>query len=114
MDTGLNAVVALIEGKYYRVQDFPYDEVSQKGPRVLRKGVAYRIETDMTRGLFPYRGTRGKKEGFDPYKLQGGIYIRDLGNNRYVMKLGRPHNYREADEYSQDKARDIVAATIDQ
>lgn len=113
MDTGLNAVVALIEGKYYRVQDFPYDEVSQKGPRVLRKGVAYRIETDMTRGLFPYRGTLGKKEGFDPYQRQVGIYMRDLGNNRYVMKLVRPHNYREAEEYSLDKARDIVAATID-
>lgn len=113
MDTGLNAVVALIEGKYYRVQDFPYDEVSQKGPRVLRKGVAYRIETDMTRGLFPYRGTLGKKEGFDPYQRQVGIYMRDLGNNRYVMKLARPHNYREAEEYSLDKARDIVAATID-
>ena len=113
MDTGLNAVVALIEGKYYRVQDFPYDEVNQKGPRVLRKGVAYRIETDMTRGLFPYRGTLGKKEGFDPYQRQVGIYMRDLGNNRYVMKLARPHNYREAEEYSLDKARDIVAATID-
>lgn len=113
MDTGLNAVVALIEGKYYRVQDFPYDEVSQKGPRVLRKGVAYRIETDMTRGLFPYRGTLSKKEGFDPYQRQVGIYMRDLGNNRYVMKLARPHNYREAEEYSLDKARDIVAATID-
>ena len=113
MDTGLNAVVALIEGKYYRVQDFPYDEVSQKGPRVLRKGVAYRIETDMTRGLFPYRGNIRKKEGFDPYQRQVGIYMRDLGNNRYVMKIVRPHNYREAEEYSLDKARDIVAATID-
>ena len=113
MDTGLSAIVALIEGKYYRVQDFPYEEVDKKGPRVLRKGVAYRIDTDMTKGLFPYRGTIGKKEGFNQYDRPVGIYMKELKSGGYSMRIARPHTRKEAEEYSLDKARDIVAATID-
>lgn len=113
MATGLNTVGALLDGKYYRVEDFPYEDVQEKGPRILRKGIAYRIDTDMTHGLFPYRGILGKHDSFDPYTAKVGIYMKELKSGGYVMKLARPHTMKEAFEYSLDKAHDIVAATID-
>lgn len=66
----LSIPMANIEGRFYRIMDFPREEAIADGPNVLRKAIAYRIVTDMTKGLFPYRGVLEKHEPWSPYTVK--------------------------------------------
>lgn len=110
----LRSFGAFLDGAFYNVLDFPYDKVKETGPSVLRKKVAYRIETDMTKGLFPYRGIIGKKEKWNPYISKVGIYMKELNDGVYQMRLAYPHTPEERVEYSLDQAKDFVSAVINQ
>lgn len=110
--TPLIAVGATIEGKYYRVMDFPYQEVEEKGPDILRKGIAYRIDTDITKGLFPYRGIVGRREAINRKTARVGIYMKHLGGDQYAMRIVRPHTKKEQAEYKLGEEYNIAAAIV--
>jgi len=109
---GLSTLGVLIDGKYYRVMPFPYSEVEKEGPDILRKGIAYQIQTDLTHGLFPYRGTLGPKEHLDYRTAQVGIYMKQLKGGEYVMRIVRPRTKKEREEYALGREMDIMAATV--
>lgn len=104
----LNVEGALIDGKFYRVMDYPEELVEAEGPRVLRKGIAYRIITDMTKGLFPYRG---EVKTFDQRICKVGIYMLKTKDG-YVRRLARPKTKQEKEQYSLSNAKNIAAAFV--
>ena len=97
---GLNTQAVFVGGKMYKVADFPFDRIKYDGPHILRKGIAYRIITDITRGLFPYRGIIKKKEVLNRYTSPVGIYLKEIGDEEYKYQLVYPHTKKEKEEYS--------------
>lgn len=104
----LNVEGALIDGKFYRVIDYPEDLVESEGPRVLRKGIAYRIDTDITHGLFPYRG---EVKVFNQHQLKVGLYMLKTANG-YVRRIVRPRTKQEKAMYGVDNAKNIAVAFV--
>lgn len=102
----------IIDGRYYNVLDFPYDKVKEEGPDVLRKATAYRISTDMTKGVFPYRGIIKKNDHWSWYTADIGIYMKELGEDRYQMRIAYPRTKKDKEQYSETKVKDIVVAAI--
>lgn len=111
MSGKLSTMAAFIDGVYYRVEDFPWKEVESKGPYALKKGVAYRYQTDLTKGLFPYRGIADGKFSYNTAKI--GIWFRKTGHDSFKLFIIRPSTPKEANEYKLGKERDIVAAVME-
>lgn len=107
----LSTTAVILEGKYYRVIDFPEELVNEQGPSALKKAVAYRFDTEVTKSLFPYRGIIDPDD-FNPYTAKVGIYFYKK-KKLYRMYLSRPHTMQEKLEYSNDRAKNIMTAVID-
>lgn len=110
MKPKLSAPGLMINGKYYRVMDFPRERVEQEGPGCLMKAVAYRIKTQLTDGLFPYRGIVEKDHPLTPRNSEVGIYFRKRSNGTYVMIIRRPMNKKEKAAYAEDSEMDVAVA----
>ena len=110
----LSITAVIIEGQYYNVYDFPFDEVEKHGPDALRKACAYRYQTDMTSGLFPYWGTISHKElkHWDRSKAKVGIYFIELSDGSYSLRIIRPKTPEQWKEYQLGNERDILAAVM--
>lgn len=113
----LKDTAVLINGGFYKVMDFPYEKVQKEGPKVLRKAVAYRFDTDMTKGLFPYRGVidhRGKFEGekWNPYTNEVGVYLKEMKDGSHQVRIAYPRTKQDKEEYRLGRERDVVAAVI--
>lgn len=102
----------IIDGKYYNVIDFPYDKVREEGPDILRKATAYRIHTDMTKGVFPYRGIIKKHEHWSWYTAPVGIYMKELSGDRYQMVISYPKTTKDKQQYSENQVHNIIVAAI--
>lgn len=107
----LNAVI--LDGRYYQVSDFPREKAILYGESALRKGMAYRIQTDMTSGLFPYRKELEPKEKWSPYTTPVGIYLRKRKDESYQILISYPHNKKEQEEYHCGKEKSIAVAFFD-
>lgn len=110
---GLHTTKVIIEGKLYNVQDYPRKEAEKEGPDILRKGTAYRIVTDITRGVFPYRGTIHKHEHWTPYQAKTGLYLQELSDGTYRTRISYPKTAKEKEGYSLSNIKDIAAAILD-
>lgn len=110
MKPKLSAPGLMINGKYYRVMDFPRERVEQEGPSCLMKAVAYRIKTQLTDGLFPYRGIVEKGQSLTPRNTEVGIYFRKKSNGSYAMIIRRPMNKKEKEAYSENSEMDVAVA----
>ena len=50
----LQSTMAFVDGKFYKVESYPFDpweSVVENPLATLKKGVVYRYETDITKGL---------------------------------------------------------------
>ena len=110
MKPKLSAPGLMINGKYYRVMDFPRERVEQEGPSCLMKAVAYRIKTQLTDGLFPYRGIVEKGQSLTPRNTEVGIYFKKKSNGSYAMIIRRPMNKKEKEAYSENSEMDVAVA----
>lgn len=111
----LKVTSAILGDHIYRIMDFPREAAMEDGPNALSKGVAYRIETDMTRGLFPYRGIIDKGAKWNPYTAKVGIYLKKKphGEPGYWIRIAYPKDKKEREMYSLDQAKDWKAAALD-
>lgn len=111
----LKVTSAILGDHIYRIMDFPREAAEEDGPNALSKGVAYRIITDMTSGLFPYRGVIEKGMNWNPYTAKVGIYLKKkpAGNTGYWIRIAYPHNKKERAMYALDQAKDWKAAALD-
>jgi hypothetical protein len=110
--SSLNIISAIIEGQYFRVEDFDRERAIEEGPKYLLKSNAYRIDTCMTHGLFPYRGIIRKGDSWSPYNTPG-IYIkRSKDDTHWNIRIAYPRGKRQIDEYALSKEKDVVAAII--
>ena len=102
-----------IDSVMYTVFDLP-DPVSieEEGPDVFRLNNAYRINTDMTKGIFPYRGVIKKGTKWGQHSGKPGIYLKKDQYERWHMKLIYPENKANAEQYKLSKEKDMVAAII--
>ena len=114
----LNVTMAYVDGRYYKVEDYPLDpwkdeimELEDGTPDAfLKKGVVYRYETDVSRGLYPFRGEL--TEDMDREKAPVGIYYVKLSHSVYRIVIVRPRNATEAKEYSLNRAKNLAAAVM--
>ena len=110
---GLDFSAVFIDNAMFTVLDLP-DTVSieEEGPDVFRLNNAYRINTDMTKGIFPYRGVIKKGTKWGHRSGKPGIYLKKDEYERWHMKLIYPENKQEAEQYKLSKEKDMVAAII--
>jgi len=101
---------AFIDGIFYHVEPYPWKAVEVRGPLVLKKGVAYQYETDLTRGLFPFRGIVDDTFSYNTAKI--GIYFKKIGRDRYKKIIIRPETKKDAEEYRLGREKDLIAATM--
>lgn len=106
----LSTSAAMIEGSYFRVEDYPWEDVEKNGPFALKKGVAYRYETDFSKGLFPYRGITGDNFNFKTAKV--GIWFKRLSHSEYKKIIVYPRTQKQAAEYRLGQEKDIIAAVL--
>lgn len=113
MKPKLSAPGLMINGKYYRVMDFPREKVEEEGPSCLMKAVAYRIKTQLTDGLFPYRGIVENDHPITPRNSEVGIYFRKKKTGKgYTMIIRRPMTKKEKDTYSVQNEMDVAVAFV--
>ena len=110
-NTKLKTPGLMVNGKFYRVMDFPRERVEKEGPGCLVRAVAYRIKTQLTDGLFPYRGI------IDSLPLTAknsdvGIYFHKKKNGKYAMLVRYPMNKRERELYSAKNEMDVAVAFL--
>ena len=110
---GLDFSAVFIDNAMFTVLDLP-DTVSieEEGPDVFRLNNAYRINTDMTKGIFPYRGVIKKGTKWGHRSGKPGIYLKKDEYERWHIKLIYPENKQEAEQYKLSKEKDMVAAII--
>lgn len=111
--SGISTLSVTIEGKYYRVMPYPYDEIEQKGPDILRKGIAYQVKTSLTKGLFPYRGIVGRKAHINRARDRVGLYMKEITPGRYEPRFVRPRTKKERQEYALGRERDIAHGIVE-
>lgn len=116
MDTSkdsLKIIVALIDGKCYYVEDFDRQRAVEEGPEYLCRGRGYKINTELTHGIFPYRGEIHKGDKWSPF-MEPGIYIKrsKLHPGEWTIKIAYPRNKKQRDEYALDKEQDALAAIV--
>lgn len=105
------SLYAQIDGKNYNVEDYPFDKVDDtNAPYVLKKATAYRYVTDVSKGLYPYRGVIEGDFNFRTAAV--GIWVRKINHSHYKVIVVRPRNQREKDEYRIGKEFDVVAAML--
>lgn len=112
----LDVSMAYVDGKYYKVEDYPLDPwadgiVDESPATILKKGVIYRYETDITRGLFPFRGEI--TEDLDMRTAKVGIYFKRRSHGRFKIVLIRPRTAAEKEDYSISKVKSLTAAVMD-
>lgn len=109
----LSIVIAIIEGKCYNVEDFDRERAIVEGPKYLYRGRAYRIDTDMTKGLFPYRGEIRKGDKWSPHSTPG-IYVKRSKRDpdKWLIKIAYPRGEKQREEYALGKDQDAVAAIV--
>lgn len=99
-----------IDSTMYTVTDMPdWVDIEEEGPELFRLNMAYRINTDMTKGIFPYRGVIKKGEPWGHRKP--GIYLKRDEYNRWHVKMIYPRR-EEAQSYKPDKVKSMVSAII--
>lgn len=114
MTPNLHSTMAYVDGKMYKVEPYPldpYESIIDEPPTKLKRGVAYRYETDITKGLFPFRGEIDDTFNRDTSPV--GIYYRHKSHGRYRIIILRPRTIQERQDYSITKERDLAAATLD-
>ena len=106
-----NEQMFVVDGKVYRVMDFPSEEEIQKhGIQTFKKGIAYRYQTNLSKLLLPYHG-KFDKEDFS-FSKPVGIYHVVIEKNTY-RRIIFPRNKKEKAQYSLDQERSIMAAVSD-
>lgn len=111
MKPDMRSAMAYIEGRFYKVEDYPWDKVDERGPYALNKGVVYRYITDITKGLYPFRGE--VDESFSRDTSPVGIYYRHRSHGRYQIIIIRPRNPREKEEYQLGKEKNLAVAVLE-
>lgn len=107
----LSTAAVMIEGSYFRVEDFPWEDVEKNGPFALKKGVAYRYETDFSKGrLFPYRGIADGD--FNTKTAKVGIWFKKISHSEYKKIIVYPKTAKQSAEYKTDQEKDIIAAVL--
>lgn len=106
----LATAAVMIDGSYFRVEDYPWEDVEKNGPYALKKGIAYRYETDLTKGLFPYRGITDDKFSYNTAKP--GIWFKKVNHSEFKKIIIRPRTVKEAAEYRIGREKDIIAAVM--
>ena len=96
---GLDFSAVFIDNAMFTVLDLP-DTVSieEEGPDVFRLNNAYRINTDMTKGIFPYRGVIKKGTKWGHRSGKPGIYLKKDEYDRFV-DLKDPATYLPYDTF---------------
>lgn len=78
------------------------------------KAVAYRIKTQLTDGLFPYRGIVENDHPITPRNSEVGIYFRKKKDKKsYTMIIRRPMTKKEKEAYSVQNEMDVAVAFVD-
>lgn len=116
----LSSKSAMLERSFYRVEDLPpIEEIRNRGDMILRRGIAYRYVTDMTKLLLPFRGIIGTVK-WNQYDSPVGIYLRkyyvhdEEGDKitQYKMVITFPHDKKTREEYSINKETDLPSALL--
>lgn len=107
-----NQQVILIDGKCYRVEDFPsQDTIKERGSEAFSRGFAYRYITDLQKRILPYNGVVKQKE-FHFKDSPVGIYFVVI-NKEKVMRIVFPRTKRESELYSMEKQRSVMSAVLE-
>lgn len=99
----------IIYNGMYHVDDYPFEKVEEKGPECLKKGVAYIYDTDLTHGIFPYRGIIDDNFSYDESPV--GLYFRKK-HGKYKLVIVRPRTMQDAKQYDPANIQDLVAMTL--
>ncbi len=102
----LEQTMITLDGKSYRVEDFPEDDISS-----LRKGIAYRIKRFLGNGIFPYKGKVTRDE--INADLDVGIYTYESKSGDTKLYIKYPKNKKENSEYRHTKERNVLAGIVD-
>lgn len=109
----LATIATIINGKYYRVEEYPPKEkIQELGPNAFKKGIAYRYISDLTKMLFPYHGIIDDPSDFSFATLDVGIWYVKKGRDKYAMRIVRPRTKTEREIFRIGSERDIVTAVV--
>lgn len=120
MSKDLMTMGVFLGDTYYGViEDYPFEDVKERGPDALRKAVAYRYERSIQVGdevlteslMLPYRGIiTGEMKRWE---LPIGIWLKKLNHCTYREVIVRPQTVKEAQDYATGKEEDIIVAIME-
>lgn len=110
----ISVPMVLIDGKPYRVEDKPSDEVIRKrGPKAFKKGTVYRFNTQLSKFMLPYQGIIDDVDEFNSWFREPGIYFIRKPKGKYAMRLIRPKTIMEQEKYRLGQERNMVVGVLD-
>lgn len=102
----------IIDGKYYRVEDWPIEEIEKKNYDVLKKGIAYHIKTDITNAVYPFLGDTDSLEYVRAPDCPVGIYKVKVHRDVYRIAISRPKTKTDKLMYNIDNVKNIASAVM--
>ena len=103
--------VILIDGKCYRVADYPSKEkIEQLGEKAFVKGMAYRYITDLQKRIYPYHGIIDYKDFNSATGAIGIYHVRK--KNQLFIRFIYPKTQKEREAHSIDKELSVAAAVM--
>ena len=107
----LNVRSIFIDGRFYRVEEYPTEEINKGNYDIFNKGIAYHIKTDLVDLVLPYMGTaKSRSEVLDP-DTEPGIYRIRFKRGNYTVAIHYPGK-ADRETYSPKQTKDLVSSVI--
>ena len=105
--------IILINGKMYRVEDYPSKEtIEQKHEQAFKKGFAYRYRTSLQQRIYPYLGIIEDPKDLSMSTSPVGIYYVRHGKI-LIQRVVFPRTKKEAEIYALENERSVMSAVSD-
>ena len=109
----INSNMAFVDGKWYRIADYPDTTDAELEETTFQKGIAYRYTVLTDTILLPYRGILDDEdmEDFDYNTAKPGIYLRRLKLTVFKRIIIRPRG-ADRENYDPSREQNVVLAMV--
>lgn len=114
MSEKLNLTVRsiFIDGKFYRVEEYPTEEIENGNYDIFNKGIAYHVKTDLTNLILPYKGSADSHADVWDKDTEPGIYRIRMKHDKYAIAIHYPRGKAEREMYSPDHIKDLASSVL--
>lgn len=102
----------IIDGKFYRIEEFPHEDIRHKHYNKLQKGIAYHLYDSIMDYVLPYRTIIETYKELYEEERKPGIYLIGTRTKIRGYDIILPKTTNERADYSYGNRKNIAAAIV--